>query len=66
VKLIQMKWKGMVSQPATAKIATRLMTENTAQTVSSNAGRNGQLSLTTIPPRPARRPTRRHQPSPSW
>ena len=58
VKLIQMKWKGMVSQPATAKIATRLRAENTAQTVSSNAGRNGQLSLTTTPPSPARRPAR--------
>ena len=31
VKLIQMKWKGTVSQPATAKIATRLRAENTAQ-----------------------------------
>src|SRR5207342_835494 len=30
--------------------------ENTAQPVSSTAGRNGQLSLTTIPPSPARRP----------
>ena len=56
VKLIQMKWKGTVSQPATAKIATRLRAENTAQPVSSTAGRNGQLSLTTIPPSPARCP----------
>ena len=54
VKLIQMKWKGMVSQLATAKIATRLRAENIAQTVSSNAGRNGQFSLTTTPPSPAR------------
>ena len=32
VKLIQMKWKGTVSQPANAKIATRLTAENAAHT----------------------------------
>src|SRR6516164_8858371 len=52
VKLIQMKWKGTVSQPANAKIATRLTAEKAAHTASSSAGRNGQLSLTANLPSP--------------
>ena len=55
VKLIQMKWKGMVSQPANAKIAIRLTAEKTAHTASSNAGRKGQLSLMANLPSPEMR-----------
>ena len=58
VKLIQMKWKGTVSQPANAKIAIRLRTEKTAHTASSNAGLNGQLSLMANLPSPEMRPAR--------
>src|SRR5438046_827980 len=58
VKLIQMKWNGTVSQPANAKIATRLTAENTAHPASSRAGRNGQLSLMANRPSPPMRPAR--------
>src|SRR5580704_4827705 len=58
VKLIQMKWKGTVSQPANAKIAIRLTTENAAHTASSRAGRNGQLSLMANRPSPPMRSAR--------
>ena len=56
VKLIQMKWKGTVSQPANAKIAIRLMTEKTTHTASSSAGRKGQLSRMANLPSPEIRP----------
>src|SRR6476660_7108610 len=59
VKLIQMKWKGTVSQPANAKIATRLTAENAAHPASSRAGRNGQLSLMANRPSPPMRSARR-------
>src|SRR5690242_1742465 len=53
-----MKWKGTVSQPANAKIATRLTAENATHTASSSAGRNGQLSLTADLPSPEMRSAR--------
>src|ERR1035438_6539084 len=53
-----MKWKGMVSQPGMAKMATRLIAEKTAHPASSHQGRNGQLSLTAKRPSPNRRPAR--------
>src|SRR5579862_2385217 len=52
VKLIQMKWNGIVSQPGNTRIAARLIAEKTAHAASSNPGRKGQLSLTANLPNP--------------
>src|SRR5581483_8794228 len=58
VKLIQMKWKGTVSQFSNRKIASRLTAENAAHAASSSAGRKGQRSLMTGRPSPDARPAR--------
>jgi len=72
VKLIQMKWKGTVSQPANAKMATRLRAEKTAHAASSSTGRKGQSSLMADQPSPLSRTVNRPSPDgpgsagPAW
>ena len=67
VKLIQMKWKGTVSQPANAKIATRLTAENTAQHGVEQRRPERPAEPDGEPAEPRRCARRgRHQPSASW
>src|SRR5208282_5412888 len=72
VKLIQMTWKGMVSQPGNVRIAIRLMTEKATHPASSSTGRKGQSSLMANRPSPLSRtvnrpsPDRRGPARPEW
>jgi hypothetical protein len=53
VRLIQMKWNGIVSQFENTRMAARFTTENSAQATSTQATRQGQLKLPRARDRPA-------------